>query len=135
MKFVKVPENREEEHLKEFENNSTFTFEGIDIKDKSGAKDFEKLAREKAGFKEKEMIGYWFKGSVMNRVYGLTESNAYPEDLTFLAIPNLYNPVFKMMIGARWFDDIVHNNSIKQRAVDTGVDPDFDYVEEEEDEE
>ena len=135
MHYVKVPENREEEMLKEFENNSTFTFEGIDIKDKSGAKDFEKLAREKAGFKEKEMIGYWFKGSVMNRVYGLTESNAYPEDLTFLAIPNLYNPIFKMMIGARWFDDIVHNNSIKQRAVDTGVDPDFDYVEEEEDEE
>ena len=81
------------------------------------------------------MIGYWFKGSVMNRVYGLTKSNAYPEDLTFLVIPHLYNPVFKMMIGARWFDDIVHNNSIKQRAVDTGVDPDFDYVEEEEDEE
>lgn len=134
MKFVKVPENREEEHLKEFENTSAFTFEGIDLSDKSNVVQFEQAAR-KAGFTEKHMIGYWFKGSVMNRVYRLSGTNAYPEDLTFLVIPNLYNPIFKMMIGARWFDDIVHNNSIKQRAVDTGVDPDFDYVEEEEDEE
>ena len=134
MKFVKVPENREEEHLKEFENTSAFTFEGIDLSDKSNVVQFEQAAR-KAGFTEKHMIGYWFKGDVMNRVYRLSGTNAYPEDLTFLVIPNLYNPIFKMMIGARWFDDIVHNNSIKQRAVDTGVDPDFDYVEEEEDEE
>ena len=134
MKFVKVPENREEEHLKEFENTSAFTFEGIDLSDKSNVVQFEQAAR-KAGFTEKHMIGYWFKGSVMNRVYRLSGTNAYPEDLTFLVIPNLYNPIFKMMIGARWFDDIVHNNSIKQRAVDTGVDPDYDYVEKEDSDE
>ena len=134
MKFVKVPENREEEHLKEFENTSAFTFEGIDLSDKSNVVQFEQAAR-KAGFTEKHMIGYWFKGSVMNRVYRLSGTNAYPEDLTFLVIPHFYNPVFKIMIGARWFDDIVNNNSIKQRAIDTNSDPDYDYVEKEDSDE
>lgn len=125
MALIKVPDNREDEMLQEFCKNSMFTFEGLDISDKAGLKKLEKLMR-KAGYEQKDFIVYWFKGSVMNRVYGLTEDNAYSDDLTFVVIPNFYNPMFKLAVGARWFDDIVANNSIRQRAIDTGLEPDYE---------
>ena len=61
----------------------------------------------------------------MNKFFGLTEDNAYSDDLTFVCIPNFYNPIFKTMIGARWFDDIISNNSIRQNAIDYGCEPDY----------
>lgn len=124
MVLAKVPEGREDEMLLEFCRASAFTFEGIDIKDKQGLDMFEKVAR-KTGFEKKDMLGLYFKGSVMNRVYGLTESNAYPDDLTFLVIPDYYNPGVKIMVSARWFDDIVANNQIRQSAINYGTEPDF----------
>lgn len=125
MKLIKVPDDRME-MLEEFCSKSMFTFEGIDILNSGdGLKEFEKLIREH-GYEKDELIGYWFKGKLMNEAYGLTGSNAYPNDLTFLVIPDFYNPIFKLEVGARWFDDIVANNSIKQNAQDTGLDPDFD---------
>lgn len=124
MALVKVPENREDEMLQQFCNTSALTFEGLDIEDKHNVKQLEKLCRE-AGWEDKNFYAYWFKGSVMNRCYGLTEDNAYPEDLTFVVVPGLYNPVFKITVGARWFDDIVANNIIKQNAINFGTDPDY----------
>lgn len=126
MKCIKVPEDRPE-MLEEFCNNSMFTFEGIDIesaKGKEGLMAFEKAARD-AGYEKDEMIGYWFKGKFMNESYGLTDENAYPDNLTFLVIPDLYNPMFKLACGARWFDDIVASNSIRQNAIKSGLDPDY----------
>ena len=35
MQIVKVPENREKEFLQAFQEGSMFTFEGLDISDKS----------------------------------------------------------------------------------------------------
>ena len=128
MALVKVPEKREAEMLLEFCNNSMFTFEGIDIESKEGKsslKELEAILRA-TGYKEKDFLMYWFKGSVMNKHYGLTESNAYPDDVTFLVIPNYYNPIVKIQIGARWFDDIVYNNAIRQNAIDRRTIPDFD---------
>ena len=45
MSLVKVPENREDEFLQMFCDNSMFTFEGLDISDKAGLKELEKLLR------------------------------------------------------------------------------------------
>ena len=128
MNLVKVPENRESEMLKEFLDSSAFTFEGIDIQSKEGKGNLKKLEEilYKTGYNEKHCYGYWFTGDVMNRAFRLTDSNAYPDDLTFLVIPNYYNPIVKLEVGARWFDDIVASNSIKQNALAYGHEPDFD---------
>ena len=124
MALVKVPENREEEMLNEFCDASAFTFEGLDITNKKGMADLEKTLREN-GYNQKDFVVYWFKGSVMNRCYGLTGSNAYKDDLTFAVIPNYYNPLIKLSCGARWFDDIVANNAIRQNAINSGLEPDY----------
>lgn len=124
MALVMVPENREEELLQEFCDSSAFTFEGLDITDKKGMADLEKTLREN-GYEQKDFVVYWFKGSVMNRCYGLTGNNAYSDDLTFAVIPNYYNPMIKLLVGARWFDDIVANNSIRQNAINSGTKPDY----------
>lgn len=124
MSLVKVPENREDEFLQMFCDNSMFTFEGLDISDKAGLKELEKLMRAN-GYTKKEFIMYHFKGSVMNRCYGLTGNNAYSDDLTFVVIPEFYNPIIKLELGARWFDDIVANNAIRQNAINTGLKPDY----------
>lgn len=125
MALVKVPENREAEMLQEFCSKSMFTFEGLDISNKKDMKRLEEHMRDN-GYTEKDFLAYWFKGKVMNECYRLTGDNAYQDDLTFVVIPNFYNPVFKLAVGARWFDDIVANNSIRQNALDTGLEPDYE---------
>ncbi len=137
MALAKVPENREVEFLNDFCSHSMFTFEGIDLTSKEGkksVKDLEHLLREN-GYTKKEFVGYHFTGAVMNKHYHLTGDNAYPDDLVFLVIPDYYNPVVKSQCGARWFDDIVANNRIKQNGIDYNQKPDFDYDDEEEDDE
>lgn len=129
MKLAKVPEGRVVEMLSEFCNTSCFTFEGIDLSDKSEVNDFKKkleVILRSTGFKEKECIGYIFTGKMMNETYSLTGDNAYKDDLTFLAIPNYYNPMMKIKLGARWMDDIVANNAIRQNAEYFGQEPDYD---------
>ena len=124
MTIVKVPEGRVEEFLTMFTENSCFTFEGLDLSDKESNKLMERDFRA-AGFTEKDFIVYVLKGAIMNDYYGLTDSNAYNPELTIAVIPNFYNPMFKLLIGARWFDDIVASNCIKQNAIKTGLEPDY----------
>ena len=124
MTIVKVPEGRVEEFLTMFTENSCFTFEGLDLSDKESNKLMEKYFRA-AGFTEKDFIVYVLKGATMNDYYGLTDSNAYNPELTIAVIPNFYNPMFKMIVGARWFDDIVASNSIKQNAINYSHEPDY----------
>ena len=124
MTIVKVPEGRVEEFLTMFTENSCFTLEGLDLRDKESNKLMEKDFRA-AGFTEKDFIVYVLKGSTMNDYYGLTDSNAYNPELTIAVIPNFYNPMFKLAVGARWFDDIVASNSIKQNAINYSHEPDY----------
>ena len=124
MTIVKVPEGRVEEFLTMFTENSCFTIEGLDLKDKESNKLMERDFRA-AGFTEKDFIVYVLKGSTMNDYYGLTDSNAYNPQLTIAVIPNFYNPMFKMIVGARWFDDIVASNSIKQNGINYKHNPDY----------
>lgn len=118
--IVKVPENREEEFVSNFYNTSAFTFEGIDLSNKKENEKMEKAFRE-AGFKEKDFVIFTLTGKVMNRIFSLTEANAYPDDITIAVIPNFYDPIFKLQVGARWFDDIVCNNRIRQNEINCGV--------------
>lgn len=61
-----------------------------------------------------------FKGKDMNEVFGLTGTNAYPNDLTFIAfslekITDIGKlAMIKLRLGDRWFDDIVANDLHRQ---------------------
>ena len=62
-------------------------------------------------------ISEWiaFTGKEMNEEFGLTGTNAYPDNLHFLAFPldglNIGKlAIFKLSMGDRWFDDIVIND-------------------------
>lgn len=64
---------------------------------------------------------YVIKGRVMNRVYKLTGSNAYPGDTNILCLKlsDLSNVgaivLPRFQIGGRWFDDVVDNNARHQK--------------------
>ena len=111
--------------IEELANRSAFTWEGM-------ALDEENLTAVAQAFidndlvkpETEQMTGYTWSGAVMNALYGLTDENAYPDDLPFLSIDNDSFDgegnlnVFKMSVGARWLDDIIRNNELNQQALD-----------------
>jgi hypothetical protein len=109
MKVIKLT-NKEE--LDNLYGTSCFTWEGMSD-DERNLINIERGIREN-GYKEEECVFYTYKGKLMNEAYGLSAINAYPDDLTFVSIPNFYNPMFKIEYGARWFDDIVDNNKERE---------------------
>ena len=112
-----------EDKIKELADKSAFTWEGAFTTD-------EALQKIVDDFKESTPIQlpvhfYTWKGKLFNEIYGLTGSNAYPDDLNFLSV-DLDNwsemgnlPIFKMKVRARWLDDIVDNNAIRQNEIDS----------------
>lgn len=59
------------------------------------------------------------KGSVMNKAYHLTGSNAYPADTNIVSFTGINTAplVFaRFQYGFRWMDDIIDNNRRRQRA-------------------
>lgn len=124
MKLIKIKEGDALKYFNAFYNNSVFTFEGIDLNDSESLNHLEKHLKE-LGYKGTEVKGYTYSGKMMNDIFGLTENNAYPNDLNFLSIPNFYSPMFKVAVGARWFDDIVSNNRIRQNAINGHICEDY----------
>lgn len=106
MKIIELTNGNELYGLYE---TSCFTWEGMSDTEENLVA-IEDAIREN-GYKEEECVFYTYKGKLMNDTYELNGDNAYPEDLTFVSIPNFYNPMFKIEYGARWFDDIVDNNA------------------------
>ena len=112
----------DEEKIKDLENNSAFTWEGMAISDDNLQAIVDDL---KVETKIKlPVIFYTWKGKLFNEMYGLTDKNAYDDDLNFLSI-DLDNwsemgrlPFYKMQVGARWLDDIVDNNKVRQDKID-----------------
>ena len=110
----------DEEKIRELENDSAFTWEGL-----SGLKNDKGVILDE--FKKADVLNdvetfefYIWKGKLMNQIYQLIGSNAYPEDLTFVSIPlNMFKNIRKLVIlklqlGARWLDDIVDNNARRE---------------------
>ena len=133
MKLIEVTSKNFKKMVNEFYSNSMFTFEGLDVHDKEGMKKLEEHIKQ-LGYPKADLIGYWFTGNLMNDYFGLTGDNAYNDDLIFFVIPDFYNPQYKMAIGARWFDDIVSNNTIRQSAINHNTEADFGFVDEDEEE-
>ena len=131
LKLIKLGFKDFKKKVNEFYNKSMFTFEGMDYDDEEGLKVLEQHLRQ-YGFEGKEIVLYCFTGDIMDEYFELTESNAYPKDLKFIVIPEFYNPQYKISIGARWFDDIVSNNRIRQNAINNKLPADYGEEDEEE---
>lgn len=137
MKLVRLGMKEFAGKVNDFYNKSMFTFEGLNYDDEPGMQKLEEHIRVR-GYNKKEFVAYCFTGDMMNEHFGLTDSNAYADDLKFIVIPDFYDPVYKMTIGARWFDDIVSNNTIRQNAINHHTEEDYgceeaeDYEDDEE---
>ena len=115
-------EKIDSDKIKELADKSALTWEGAVITD-------EALQKIVDDFKDKTDINlpvkfYTYTGRQMNDMYGLTEKNAYKDDLHFLSVDldnwnNIDNlPMFKMKAKARWLDDIVDGNADAQKIID-----------------
>ena len=91
------------EYFEKFYNESIFTWEGMEDNENNLKTIVDKLHLENPTI-------YTYTGKQMNEYYKLESFNIYPDDLIFVSIENYYNPVMKIKVGARWFDDIVDNN-------------------------
>ena len=95
-------------------NGSAFTFEGLDTSRES-MKSLMTALKDYVNPEMDELTIYVVKGSLMNDRYGLWK-DPYPDRLSIVAIPtNQFKDIgklamFKLQVGARWFDDIVDNN-------------------------
>lgn len=89
--------------FKEFYNTSIFTWEGMNADDKNLNDIVEGLELENPTF-------YVYLGRQMNSAYNLKGNKRYPDTLTFISVKDYYDPMVKIQVGARWFDDIVDNN-------------------------
>lgn len=110
MKYVTKAVTDEKE-LKYLYDKSAFTLEGLA---KDSISDFVDWLEANTTFTTDELIVYIISGATMNEVYGLKGSNAYSPDLTIVSVVDIeYGPIIfkRFSIGARWFDDIVDNNS------------------------
>ena len=92
-------------------NNSAFTIEGLA---EESISDLIEWLEGNTTFTTNEPIVYITKGNVMNEMYGLRGSNAYPNDLTIVSIIDIDQTKIalkRFSVGGRWFDDIVDNNT------------------------
>ena len=85
--------------------NWAMTWEGL------AEESFEEALEECGG---ENAQGYLLNGKDMNAQYHLTGTNAYPDDLNIFAIYPFKG--LAMMYGARWFTDIVDNNTRREKS-------------------
>lgn len=57
---------------------------------------------------------YTCTGMMMNKHFGLTGDNAYPNDYPFIFIYDYYDVAKRIEYGAQWFDVLVENNIMRQ---------------------
>ena len=106
------------EQLNDLYNQSALTFEGL-------SSDEENLNAVRNWLKEHGAIEYVepdfhiITGEFMNEQYGLSGSNAYPEDLTLVSVTDINQAkiiLARFEVGGRWFDDIVDNNARREES-------------------
>ena len=122
MNIVKVTTKEQLDALYE---DWSLTLEGL-APDKENLKQLLDWVKELTPLKREDV--YTIEGSVMNRMYGLTGTNAYPEtDCTLVCVKlaDMENHMAVTMprfnIGGRWFYDVVENNRAREDAKRTGI--------------
>ena len=113
------------EKLDELYKGSALTFTGVDDSEES-INAMIKWLKQYTDVSDPFTINV-IKGETMNREYGLTGNNAYPNDLNFISIKlediKEVNKIVltRLQVGGRWFDDIVDNNRVRHNEID-GID-------------
>lgn len=115
MNIIKVTTRAQ---LDELHKDWSLTIEGLSP-DEANLEEFLDWVKELTPLKREDV--YTIEGRVMNREYGLTGTNAYPETgctivcikLADMERPNaVTRPRFQ--IGGRWFYDVVENNRARE---------------------
>ena len=122
MNIIKVTTK---EQLDELYKDWSLTIEGL-APDEGNLKQLLDWVKELTPLKREDV--YTIEGSVMNLMYGLTGTNAYPvTDCTLVCVKladmehsdRVTMPRFD--IGGRWFYDVVENNRMREEAKRTGT--------------
>lgn len=117
-----------DEDIQQLTDEWAFAWEGMDDSDRNLSAIVRVLTQDEGFDMVSPIPMYVWEGQQFNELYGLTGDNAYPDDLTFVAIPlNAWKPgqqgklaLTKMKYGARWLYDIVANNAVRQEEIDSG---------------
>jgi hypothetical protein len=111
MTLVRLPENIEKckPFVVDFTNDSSFTFEGLELRGEKDKTKFENLLRNN-GYEQEEMVVYELTGKQMNELYSLKGDVAYADDFKFIVVPGYHNVNLKFTCNAKWFDDIIQTN-------------------------
>jgi len=112
MKVINLTDANAGEAFNKFYDRSALTFFGIVPEEAHLYRDFFKQVTEI----DETQPCYMYTGKMMNDHYGLTETNAYPDDLCIITfMPETFKnymavAIPRFQIGGRWFDDVVENN-------------------------
>lgn len=117
---MKVLELKTKEELNKLYNQSALTVIGLEVNNDMFNQFTNWLIEKNALLSNKELIFYVIKGQTMNKIYKLTGDNAYPNDLNIVSVDSDSINTFKLIlnrfeIGAKWFDDVVDNNALRER--------------------
>ena len=115
MNIIKVTTRAQ---LDELYKDWSLTMEGFSPEE-ANLRDLLDWVRELTPLKREDI--YTIEGAVMNREYGLTGTNAYPDkDCTLVCVKlaDMEHPkrvtMPRFQIGGRWFYDIVENNARRE---------------------
>lgn len=114
---MKIINTFTEEQLNELYNESALTWEGLSTSEDNLNAVMEWLKDHKATIEGVEPIFHITTGRLMNKYYGLTGDNAYPNDLNIVSVTNINQMAIVLKrfdVGGRWFDDIVGNNARRE---------------------
>ena len=105
-----VVEAKSKKDLDRLYNSSALTIEGLDP---DSVYDFADDVIAHGGTVDEIVMT---SGKLMNKVYGLTDDNAYPDRLDIVSIVGNTVPMTmrRFEFGGRWFDDIVDNNAWRE---------------------
>lgn len=98
---------------------SALTFEGLNVDDECLGDLFDWIEQYTPVTNRRVYITL---GSTMNKLFGLTGTNAYPADLHIVSVDlqdiensaKIALPRFE--VGGRWLDDIIENNLTRERS-------------------
>lgn len=102
------------EQLDALYNQSALTWEGLSTDEENLSAVMDWLNEHGAITEGIEPTFHITTGRLMNKVYGLTGNNAYPNDTNIVSVTDINQAkviIPRFEVGGRWFSDIVDNNT------------------------
>lgn len=112
MKKFEIKKIKSKKEIDALSNVSAFTFTGLDTSKESLKQAVNWLNGHNA-LTEENLVFYVILGKLMNREFGLTGNNKYPDDLSIVSVTgiDITNIILaRFEVGGRWLDDIIAND-------------------------